>query len=225
MASGLPSSAPAQAPSAVSVSADDDSLGERLRELLNRAGYDLIQALDDGADVRVDAHARADGAVCATLREAARRRPDAVQILVLERAPNGDVRRALQAGAHAVVIHESVEDALVPSIRAAQAGQVVIPAQARRAGEQRVLTTREKQILGLVVMGMSNAQIASKLFLAESTVKSHLSSAFAKLDVSSRNEAVRLILDPERGAGLGILSIPAEPLPSAARGRLTRPRP
>ena len=69
---------------------------------------------------------------------------------------------------------------------------------------------REKQILGLVVMGMTNAQIASKLFLAESTVKSHLSSSFTKLGVASRNEAVGLILDPTRGQGLGILTIPAE---------------
>jgi DNA-binding NarL/FixJ family response regulator len=51
---------------------------------------------------------------------------------------------------------------------------------------------------------LTNSQIASELFLAESTVKSHLSSAFAKLGVSSRSEAVAVILDPERGPGLGI---------------------
>jgi DNA-binding NarL/FixJ family response regulator len=66
------------------------------------------------------------------------------------------------------------------------------------------LTSREKQILTLVVAGLTNSQIASELFLAESTVKSHLSSAFAKLGVSSRSEAVAVILDPERGPGLGI---------------------
>ena len=66
------------------------------------------------------------------------------------------------------------------------------------------LTNREKQILGLVVGGLTNAQIARELYLAESTVKSHLSSAFMKLGVSSRNEAVAVILDPVRGSTLGI---------------------
>ncbi|MEZ5062948.1 MAG: helix-turn-helix transcriptional regulator [Solirubrobacterales bacterium] len=51
---------------------------------------------------------------------------------------------------------------------------------------------------------MSNAELASELFLTESTVKSHLSSAFAKLNVSSRHEAARLVLDPVRGPALGI---------------------
>ena len=64
-------------------------------------------------------------------------------------------------------------------------------------------------------MGLSNSQIAAKLFLAESTIKSHLSSAFGKLDVSSMR-AVSLILDPEQGQGLGILTIPAERITAPA---------
>jgi DNA-binding NarL/FixJ family response regulator len=58
-------------------------------------------------------------------------------------------------------------------------------------------------------MGMTNAEIAAKLFLAESTVKSHLSSAFAKLGVASRSEAAAVILDSRTGVGLGILTIPS----------------
>ena len=61
-------------------------------------------------------------------------------------------------------------------------------------------------------MGYMNIQIAEQLFLAESTVKSHLSSAFSKLGVRSRNEAVDLILDTERGLGIGILALGGEPL-------------
>jgi hypothetical protein len=59
-----------------------------------------------------------------------------------------------------------------------------------------------------------NSQIAARLFLAESTVKSHLNSAFGKLGVRSRNEAVSLILDPQRGLGLGILAVGGEPVSS-----------
>ena len=64
--------------------------------------------------------------------------------------------------------------------------------------------------------GCTNAQIADELFLAESTVKSHLSSAFSKLGVSSRNEAATMILDPDRGRGLGIAKIAPERIPSQA---------
>jgi hypothetical protein len=66
---------------------------------------------------------------------------------------------------------------------------------------------REKQILGMVVMGFTNADIAAELYLAESTVKSHLSSAYPKLGVRSRRQATALILDPTQGLGPGIFAI------------------
>ena len=58
---------------------------------------------------------------------------------------------------------------------------------------------REKQVLQLVADGLTNAEIASRLFLSESTVKSHLSSSFRKLGVSSRAEAAAAVLDPDTG--------------------------
>jgi DNA-binding NarL/FixJ family response regulator len=75
------------------------------------------------------------------------------------------------------------------------------------------LSGREKQALGLVIMGLSNRQIASQLYLAESTVKCHLSSAFAKLGVRSRHEAVTEILAPNSRLGIGILGISAHERP------------
>lgn len=131
-----------------------------------------------------------------------------------------EVRAALGAGAAGVVIYDQLDDALGPCLRAARVGQVCVPRAHWRQIEPPVLSTREKQILGLVVMGYMNSQIASQLFLAESTVKSHLSSAFGKLGVRSRNEAVNLILDPERGLGMGILGLGGEqvqPTPASAR--------
>jgi DNA-binding NarL/FixJ family response regulator len=59
-------------------------------------------------------------------------------------------------------------------------------------------------------MGYMNCDIANQLYLAESTVKSHLSSAFLKLGVRSRSEAVELILDAEQGLGRGILAITSD---------------
>ncbi len=56
-------------------------------------------------------------------------------------------------------------------------------------------------------MGFTNSEIGARLFLAESTVKSHLSSIFVKLGVSSRNEAAAVVLDPHGSVGTGILNM------------------
>lgn len=125
-----------------------------------------------------------------------------------------DVRAALGAGAAGVVLVAELDSSLGPCVQAARADQICVPRAHWRQIEPPVLSLREKQTLGLVVMGFTNGQIAQQLFLAESTVKSHLSSAFGKLGVRSRNEAVNLILDPERGLGMGILALGGEPLES-----------
>lgn len=81
---------------------------------------------------------------------------------------------------------------------------------------QTALSNREKQVLGLVVLGFTNRDIARQLYLAESTIKSHMQSILAKLDVGSQKEAVAAVLDPERGLGLGVLALTrsdATPLP------------
>jgi DNA-binding NarL/FixJ family response regulator len=124
------------------------------------------------------------------------------------------VRSALAAGAAGVVLAGDLDATLAPCVQAVQSGQICVPQEYRRQIEPPPLSAREKQALGLVVMGFTNGQIARQLFLAESTVKSHLSSAFGKLGVRSRNEAVNLIVDPERGLGMGILALGGEQLES-----------
>jgi DNA-binding NarL/FixJ family response regulator len=133
-------------------------------------------------------------------------------VVVCESIERWEVRAALAAGAAGVVLAADMHAGLAPCLRAVRAGQVCVPRGHWRQVEPPALSTREKQILGLVVMGFMNSQIAERLFLAESTVKSHLSSAFGKLGVRSRNEAVELILNPERGLGMGILALGGEPL-------------
>jgi DNA-binding NarL/FixJ family response regulator len=87
------------------------------------------------------------------------------------------------------------------------AGQLVLPADAVALVAKPSLSAREKQVLGLVVIGFSNGDIARKLHLAETTVKSHLTSSFRKLGVRTRSEATMRILDPQTGFGLGILAV------------------
>ncbi|HKZ14493.1 MAG TPA: response regulator transcription factor [Solirubrobacterales bacterium] len=192
---------------AVAIRAKGGSARERIDDLLTASGYRTDDLLAAETQVLISAYSRAGATACAEVRELQKTRPELLVVLVVTETRGADVRRALQAGARAVVTESSLEVALLPSIKAALVGQITIPSAAGAKATPRLLTTREKQILGLVVMGMTNAAIASQLYLAESTVKSHLSSAFAKLGVSSRAEATSVILDPS-AAGLGILTIP-----------------
>ena len=126
---------------------------------------------------------------------------------VAVRLRQSDVRGALRVGLSGLLELERVPQALGAVVRVACAGLVAVPRRFPTAALGPVLSVRERQILAMVVLGFTNGEIARKLFVAESTVKSHLSSAFVKLGVRSRNEASALILDPGSGLGTGILSI------------------
>lgn len=149
------------------------------------------------------------------LRAVRRQQPRARIVLVVPPNTRRGVRSALEAGADGVVFDSQLEDALIPTLRAVQAGQLAVPRDGRYEIDRPTFSRREKQTLALVVMGLTNCEIAGRLFLAESTVKCHLSSAFGKLGVRSRHEATRLILDPEERLGLGILGLAEEQLPVA----------
>jgi DNA-binding NarL/FixJ family response regulator len=147
----------------------------------------------------------------APLREA---QPEPPVAMVCAEVRPGELRGALAAGVNGIVLEENLAATLETCIAAVRAGQVCVPRRHAPQIEPATLSAREKQILGLVVMGYMNSEIAEQLFVAESTVKSHLSSAFSKLGVRSRNEAVDLIVDPERGLGIGILALGGEPIKS-----------
>jgi DNA-binding NarL/FixJ family response regulator len=143
------------------------------------------------------------------LRELKREHPG-LRIVVVCQAANGrSAGRAVDGGADGVVFVEQLVAALAPTVAAVLAGQTSVPAQLRATIQRPSLSFREKQILGMVVMGLTNNQIGSRLYLAESTVKSHLSSAFTKLGVRSRSEAAALILDPRESLGPAIMAIMA----------------
>ena len=134
--------------------------------------------------------------------------PDLPVIAVLPAVDRRAVSMLLREGVAGIVAESELEVALAPTIRAAASGQLCIPRAYAAQAAQPQLSTREKQILGMVVLGFANLEIAQQLVVAESTVKSHLSSAFRKLGVRTRVEAAALILDPQNGLGTGILTIP-----------------
>jgi DNA-binding NarL/FixJ family response regulator len=112
---------------------------------------------------------------------------------------SSQARQALNAGADAFVPRSAADASLAPAVHAVMAGLVCAPREVRRLLAKPTFSHREKEVLSLLVDGLTNREIAGRLFLAESTVKSHLMSAFAKLGVRSRKDAAALLLDPEEG--------------------------
>lgn len=144
------------------------------------------------------------GAVIRHLRSAF---PSTPIVSIAESPARRVVIEKLDAGADGIVLEGQFERQLSPVIRAVCSGQLSLPRELRSSFGKPRLSPREKQVLSMVVMGFTNREIANKLYLAESTIKSHLSSAFEKLGVRSRNDATALILDSTHGLGTGILSI------------------
>jgi len=111
------------------------------------------------------------------------------------------VRRALDGGADGVVFESELESTLALAVRAVASGQSVVPRNLRASVERPAFSHRERQVLSFVSRGLTNAQIAEQLFLSESTIKSHLSSAFSKFGVRSRKEAAALFIELEQAKG------------------------
>jgi DNA-binding NarL/FixJ family response regulator len=146
------------------------------------------------------------------VRAATSRFPNVPVVLIAPLALTG-IHKALDAGAAGIVLEAQLEASLPATIRAVRAGQLVAPRALRRSMVRPALSHRERQTLALVVRGLTNQQIAARLFLAESTVKTHLTSVFSKLGVGSRSEAVTLALDPDEKLGLELVGL-APPSPN-----------
>lgn len=137
-----------------------------------------------------------------------RRGHDQLHVVVVCGSADGkSARRAVSGGVEGLVFADRIETALLPTVRAVLAGQAVVPATLKASVRHGSLSSRERQALGLVALGLTNGEIACRMFLSESTVKSHLSSGFTKLGVRSRSEAAAMILDPDDALGAGILKI------------------
>jgi DNA-binding NarL/FixJ family response regulator len=106
---------------------------------------------------------------------------------------------ALQAGASGFVHAEMMPDQLVRALAVAARGELVAPRELLRyvltkdhPGDLDTLSVRQREILGYVVEGLSNAEIGRRLYLSESTIKQHLRAAYKLLGVSNRTEAANL---------------------------------
>jgi len=199
-----------------------EAISEIVAELgIPLRSFDSVQAILDAAErhapsvVLLSAHDEFRS-ISGIVELLAKRSMPLVLVVPSDGVRRRDLRAALAAGVAGIVLDEDLRATLCACLHAVQAGQTCVPREHWRQLEPPVLSSREKQILGLVVMGYMNSQIAQQLYLAESTVKSHLSSAFGKLGVRSRHEASELILDPDGGLGLGVLGLVGEPVELAS---------
>lgn len=197
----------------VAMFAADDLAARRIESALGAAGMSVAvraRGLDESlVDFALDALVAVFGSGVTErdgqLRVLRRLLARTHLIAVMPADSRRGIRRAVESGADGVVFEADIETSLAPTVRAILAGQIAVPQSCRREVDRPTLSGREKQVLRLVVAGKSNKTIAAELFLAESTVKCHLSSAFSKLGVRSRNEAADLVV--RSGSELGFQTV------------------
>src|SRR5215216_2820000 len=124
--------------------------------------------------------------------------PDSRFIVLTTYDGDEDIYRALQAGARSYLLKDMLQDGLVEAIRAVHAGQRRIPAEVAGRLAERMdrteLTSREMEVLRLIVEGKSNKEIAARLKIAEGTVKIHINNILSKLGVTDRTQAATFAL-------------------------------
>ena len=109
-----------------------------------------------------------------------------------------DIYRALQAGASGYLLKGMLAEELLEAIRAVHSGLRRIPAAVAERLAVRMggpgLTSRELDVLALIVKGNSNKEIASALTISEATVKTHINNILSKLGASDRTQAATMAL-------------------------------
>jgi len=120
--------------------------------------------------------------------------PNARFIVVTTYEGDVDIHRALEAGAQGYVIKGMPYQTLIEALQKVHAGRRFVPLPVARTLASRMpdsdLSTREMEVLQLLMSGKKNKDIASQMGITEATVKSHVSAILMRLDVSDRTEAV-----------------------------------
>jgi len=129
--------------------------------------------------------------------------PDTKVLVLTTFSDSGDVRRALDAGASGAIVKDTSYDGLIAAIRTVSAGGNVLSSEIEGVISAKAdapkLSTRQIEILRLAAKGLSYGEISRLLNIGIDCVKSHMRTAFARLDASTRSEAVAKAL------GLGLI--------------------
>jgi DNA-binding NarL/FixJ family response regulator len=172
-----------------------------------KQAVDAVAAADPDV-VLMDLHMPVMDGIEATAQIAARH-PRTKVVVLTTYADDASIYGALQAGALGYLTKDSGREDITRAVIAAAAGQAVLDGEIQRrlvsaASTARPnplpqiavplpdnLTTREVEVLRLIAVGRSNAQIAGELFVSEATVKTHINHLFAKTGARDRAQAVR----------------------------------
>ena len=132
-------------------------------------------------------------------KELLQKEPNAAVLIFTAYSERSLLARGLESGAKGYILKEAPHDTLVRAIEKVAGGETYVdPAlmPAFLAGKDRdeMLTAREREILQLLADGMSNADVAGKLFISQETVKSHVRHILTKLEADTRTQAVAIAL-------------------------------
>lgn len=179
-------------------------------------GVEVVGAAADGAEAVELAAREGPDVVLMDLRmpvmdgveatRAVRQASPGAQVVVLTTyADDESVVSALQAGALGYLTKDAARDDIARALEAAASGQAILDADvqsrllqalslpgtsADRGALPDGLTAREAEVLGLIAEGLSNAEIAARLYVSEATVKTHVNHIFAKTASRDRSQAV-----------------------------------
>jgi DNA-binding NarL/FixJ family response regulator len=190
---------------------DHEVVREGLRLSLSRAPHiRVIGEASDGADAIALVERRKPDVVVMDVRmpgmdgleatkEILKRVPGTAVLIFTAFSERALLDRALDSGAKGYILKEAPHDDLLRAIdRIGNGGEYVdpalTPALISGKGQTDMLTAREREILQLLADGMSNAEVAAKLFISQETVKSHVRHILTKLEADTRTHAVAIAL-------------------------------
>jgi DNA-binding NarL/FixJ family response regulator len=131
--------------------------------------------------------------------EIMRRVPDAKVLIFTAYSERSLLGRGLESGAKGYILKEAPHQTLVRAIEKIAQGEgyvdpALMPAFLAGKDSTDMLTTREREILQLLADGLSNADVAARLFISAETVKSHVRHILTKLEADTRTHAVAIAL-------------------------------
>ncbi len=198
--------------------ADDESLIRLdLREMLSELGYDVIGEAGDGRAAVRETRALSPDVVLmdvrmpdldgiSATREIVAASPEAKVVILTTFEQDDYIFGALNAGASGFLLKRTRPEELLAAIHTVAAGDSLLSPSVTRTVIRRLarqpapdaraearldeLTAREREVLGLIARGLSNSEIASELFVEESTVKTHVRHILRKLRLRDRVQAV-----------------------------------
>ena len=125
-------------------------------------------------------------------------RPQSKILVLTNYQLDEDIFNALDAGALGYLLKSASQDEVIEAIRAVSQGKRRVPTElairlAERVGRS-PLSARELEVLGLVVQGLTNKEIAKKLFISDITARNHVISLLSKLNAKDRTEAATIAI-------------------------------